>query len=126
LSHYVPELLDWRNPYFSSAPRGERIRQLYEGSSECYPSTSEADMALLGYLTFYTQDAEQLARLFKDSSRYQPNKRWGGERYIALSLAEEYKTDGVLWGVVMRLGMAMMGNERATDVSPPPVAASSR
>ena len=52
-------------------------------------STSEANMALLGYLKNYTQDAEQLVRPCKDLSRYQLSRRWRSERYIALTLAEE-------------------------------------
>lgn len=74
------------------ASNGAAIRKLVAGSSEGYPSTSEADLALLGYLKFYTQDPEQLARLFKRSGLYQPDNRKRGDRYIARTIAKALAT----------------------------------
>jgi len=51
-----------------AASNSAKFQQLWDGDSSGYPSDSEADAALLGILAFYTQDQEQLARLFEQSS----------------------------------------------------------
>lgn len=51
----------------SRARNGAKFRALMRGDTTGYASESEADLALLGLLAFYTQDAAQLARLFAAS-----------------------------------------------------------
>lgn len=47
---------------------GDRIRALWDGDASGYPSDSEADLALMRYLWFYTGDNwDQLARLWRSS-----------------------------------------------------------
>ena len=51
------------------AANADGIRRLWEGDWEgSHPSQSEADMALLAHLCFYTKDDEQAARLFRLSA----------------------------------------------------------
>lgn len=49
------------------AGNGDKVRRLYEGDTSGYPSPSEADLALLSLLAFWTQDRTQLDRLFRIS-----------------------------------------------------------
>lgn len=49
-----------------NASNGEKFRALYEGRwTEYYPSQSEADFAFVDIVAFYTQNREQIARLFR-------------------------------------------------------------
>ena len=53
---------------------------LFEGTDSRYPSQSEADMALLFYLAFWTgKDPEQMERLFRESSLMRP--KWDRRHY---------------------------------------------
>ncbi|WP_424016315.1 hypothetical protein ACOZ4N_01440 (plasmid) [Halorientalis pallida] len=66
---------------------GEKIQQLYcgdpdlfSGADSEYPSQSEADMALLFYLGFWTgKDPEQMDRLFRDSELFR--EKWDDQHY---------------------------------------------
>jgi len=52
----------------ASAKNGYKFTQLWHGNySEWYSSQSEADFALIDILAFYTQNTEQIARLFRFS-----------------------------------------------------------
>ena len=57
-----------------SARNGEKFRRLWEGHWEGYPSRSEADLALCSLLAFWTQDPEQIDRLFRQSGL--TRKKW--------------------------------------------------
>lgn len=62
------------------ASNGGRISRLYvEGNHSDYESQSEADLALLSHLAFYTQDVNQLARLFRASKLYR--EKWERDDY---------------------------------------------
>jgi putative DNA primase/helicase len=50
-----------------AATNGEKFRRLWAGALDGYPSQSEADLALCRLLAFFTQDAEQIDRLFRQS-----------------------------------------------------------
>lgn len=53
----------------ASAVNGDKFRDLYEGDwQKHYESQSEADMALVNIIAFYTQNREQIVRMFRDSS----------------------------------------------------------
>jgi hypothetical protein len=66
---------------------GDKIQALYCGEASLYntadseyPSQSEADMALLFYLGFWTgKDPEQMERLFRDSGLYR--EKWDDQHY---------------------------------------------
>ena len=53
-----------------SARNGAIFNALWRGDISGYPSHSEADQALCNLLTFYTRDALQIARLWKQSGLY--------------------------------------------------------
>ena len=52
------------------AKNAAKFERLWTGDTSEYLSHSEADLALLGKLAFYTQDASQLDRLFRQSGLY--------------------------------------------------------
>jgi hypothetical protein len=49
------------------------------GSTLGYPSASEADLAFCAYLAFWTQDIEQIDRLYRRSGLMR--EKWGREDY---------------------------------------------
>lgn len=49
------------------AKNGEKFKKLYSGDISGYPSESESDQALCNILAFYTQDPEQIDRMFRNS-----------------------------------------------------------
>jgi putative DNA primase/helicase len=61
------------------ARNGEKIRALYAGKYD-HESQSQADMALCSALSFYSDDAAQIDRLFRSSSLYRD--KWD-ERHFA-------------------------------------------
>lgn len=53
----------------ANARNGEKFKALYEGRWQgAYPSQSEADQALMNVFAFYSQNRQQLARLFHQSA----------------------------------------------------------
>lgn len=55
--------------FASNAANGEKFVKLYEGKwNEYYPSQSEADFALVDIVAFYTQNREQITRIFHASA----------------------------------------------------------
>ncbi len=60
------------------AQNGHKIKALYEGDINGYPSQSEADLALCSLLAFYTEKKEQLDRLFRGSALYR--EKWDEKR----------------------------------------------
>jgi putative DNA primase/helicase len=64
------------------AKNGDKFRGLFErGDISGYKSQSEADMALCGVLIFYTHDATQIDRIFRQSHLYRP--RWDEKRGVS-------------------------------------------
>jgi len=52
-----------------AAANGDKFKSLYGGEWETlYPSQSEADFALVDIIAFYTQNKEQIQRIFQNSS----------------------------------------------------------
>ena len=49
------------------ARNSAKFEALYRGDTSGYNSPSEADQALISLLAFYTQDSEQLDRLYRQS-----------------------------------------------------------
>lgn len=58
----------------SGAKNGAKFAQLWAGDWSGYASQSEADLALCLLLAFWTQDPDQLSRLFEDSGLYRAEK----------------------------------------------------
>ena len=58
----------------SSAQNSEKFKKLHSGDTSNYPSTSEADFAYCRILAFYTQDKEQIDRIYRTSKLY--TKKW--------------------------------------------------
>ena len=58
----------------SSARNGDKFRKLNAGDITDYPSHSEAELAYCGILAFYTQNKEQIDRIYRTSKLY--NKKW--------------------------------------------------
>jgi hypothetical protein len=65
------------------AKNAAKFQRLWDGDFRGYKSQSEADLALLGILKFYTQDAGQLDRLFRQSGlmRAKWDSRRGDQTY---------------------------------------------
>lgn len=61
------------------AENGEKFKTLYSGDWSDYGSQSEADQALCNMLSFYTQDPEQIDRLFRLSGLYR--EKWERDDY---------------------------------------------
>ncbi len=56
----------------TKARNGAKVIALLRGDTSAYSSHSEADLALLSGLAFYTQDAGQLERLWRGSGLWRP------------------------------------------------------
>jgi hypothetical protein len=62
-----------------SAKNGEKFRSLFDyGRIEEYPSHSEADLALVALLSYWTDDARRIDRLFRQSALFR--EKWDEKR----------------------------------------------
>lgn len=57
------------------AENGWKFKTLWEGDFSDYPSQSEADMALMSILCFYSRSNDQCRRLFEQSGLYRGNEK---------------------------------------------------
>lgn len=70
-----------------SARNGAKFDRLWSGDlSDHNDNASEADLALLSHLTFYTQDAGQLDRLYRQSALYR--EKWERQDYRTLTISK--------------------------------------
>lgn len=67
-----------------NARNGKKFRTLYRGSVAGYGSQSEADQALCNIIAFYTQDENQIDRIFQGSGLYR--KKWDRGDYKARTI----------------------------------------
>ena len=65
--------------FAKNAQNAEKFIALWDGDISGYDSHSEADMALCSILAFYTQDENQIDRLFRQSVLYR--EKWDREDY---------------------------------------------
>lgn len=63
----------------SNAKNSDKFKKLYKGDFSSYGSQSEADQALCNLIAFYTQDVEQIDRIFLNSGLYRD--KWDREDY---------------------------------------------
>jgi len=63
----------------SKASNGSKIQKLLNGDTSDYPSPSEADLALAGFLAFYTQDFGQIANIISQTPLW--DKKWQRHDY---------------------------------------------
>lgn len=63
----------------SNAKNGNKVKALLSGDISAYGSHSEADQALCNLIAFYTQDFEQIDRIFTSSGLYRD--KWDREDY---------------------------------------------
>ncbi|ARK21366.1 phage/plasmid primase, P4 family [Sporosarcina ureae] len=68
----------------SRAKNGENFKALLKGDGSGYGSESEADLALCNHIAFYTQDAEQIDRIFTSSGSYR--EKWDRADYKAWTI----------------------------------------
>lgn len=90
------ELVDTESPYTDAqihdracnARNGDKYIQLCEGDWQAmgYPSQSEADFALLAMLCFYTQDNEQVRRIFRCTALGKREKAYNSDRYLNINI----------------------------------------
>ena len=74
----------------ASARNGYKFTQLWNGHfTEWYASQSEADFALIDMLAFYTQNTEQIARLFRFSELGKREKAQR-DKYVLDTIAKAY------------------------------------
>lgn len=77
-----------------ASKQADKFNTLMSGDHSAYRSPSEADRALCGILAFWTQNADQMDRLFRSSALYRPkwNEQRGAQTYgtklIAKAIAE--------------------------------------
>jgi hypothetical protein len=79
------------------AERTDKGRRLMEGDTAGCRSDSEADLALLGKLAFYTQGEEQLERIWRDSGLYREKLERADYRRRTIAKALERVTETYEW-----------------------------
>ena len=62
----------------SRSRNGEKFLRLYQGDDSGYASRSSADLALVAMISFYTQDPEQIDRIFRSSGLMR--EKWDSPR----------------------------------------------
>jgi putative DNA primase/helicase len=94
------EIIDLCNRAANSA----RFNALWQGDTGGYVSASEADLALIGILKFYTQDMGQLDRLYRMSALYRPkwDEKRGAMTYGQRTITEALRCTGETYSAPLR------------------------
>jgi len=77
------------------AKNGDKFTQLHGGDDTGYTSTSDADLAYCSLLTFWTQDASQIARLLRTSGR--SRKKLERDSYVDRTVGKALTVPGARW-----------------------------
>ncbi|RQT48506.1 phage NrS-1 polymerase family protein [Burkholderia cepacia] len=92
----------------SQAKSGEKFRRLFDdGDISGYASHSEADLGLATMLSYWTDDADQIDDIFRQSALYRSDK-WGrsvsgtGKTYGAETIEKALKSDSAQAGAKVR------------------------
>ncbi len=77
----------------SKAKNSDKFKRLfYEGNISGYPSGSEADLALVDLIAFYTQNEDQIISIMKQSALY--DDKWNREDYQHRTIAKALSGSG--------------------------------
>lgn len=78
----------------SQSRTGRKFRELMVGNTNGYPSHSNADYALVLMIGFYTQNEQQIDRIFRNSGlmRKKWDKEVGDETYGQLTIRNALRT----------------------------------
>lgn len=87
---------EWVIQRLLGARNGGSARALLDGDTAGYPSPSEADLALVRMLRFWTQDPVQLMRLMRNSGLCRA--KWGTGRYLERTIDRALALGGPVWG----------------------------
>jgi len=78
-----------------AAKNGAKFAQLHSGDDTGYTSTSDADLAYCSILKFWTQDAAQIARIWRNSGRYR--KKLDRNDYVERTIKTALAAPGDVW-----------------------------
>ncbi len=90
------------------AKNGAAFDRLFTGDAGAYPSASEADLGLLGYFKFYTQNAAQLERLWRSSSLWR-DKAEKRPAYVAETIETALENVTATYDPAYHIGRMMNG-----------------
>jgi hypothetical protein len=76
------QILGWA----TNADNADKFTRLWAGDFSGYPSQSEADMALMSILRFYSKNVEQVFRLFRQSGLGKRDKAVKNDKYLTATL----------------------------------------